>query len=355
MKKKILFFALLCLSTLLFGQSLLDKPAAVLKLIETEPVSSKRVNQNIRILETNARREFTSEEKRAVLDSMIDSALVVQAAKRDGLSISAEEVKQYGIAQISQAAGRPLSEAEFNQYIEQKTGQPVAAYLGELEKQILIQKYISAKGRDDFQNIGEPSEREIVAAYTKEETAFINPEMLRVSHVFFSFIADPFSAPRMMNASEKESVQDKAEETIRQIRSGSLTFEQAVRMHSEDQESKVKAGDIGFLIRNDQNALMNLGASFIDEVYNMGIGEIELIESIAGVHIVRVTDRIDKKFLKLDDPVNPAEQMTVREYIAQQLFLAKRQEMYQIVSKREVESLRNEAEITLYEQNLGWE
>ncbi|MBB6478546.1 peptidylprolyl isomerase [Spirochaeta isovalerica] len=355
MKKTIFITALLCLTSTIFGQSLLDKPAAVIKLIETEPISSKLVNQNIKILETNARREFTLEEKTAVLDSMIDSALVVQAAKRDGITISDAQVKQYGIAQISQAAGRPLSEAEFTQYIEQKTRQPISAYLGELKKQLLIQNYISEKGKNDFLNIAQPSEREITAAYTKEETSFINPEMVRVSHVFFSFIADPFTSPRMMNATEKEAVQKKADDIMKKLKNGTMTFEQAVRLHSEDQDSKVKAGDIGFLVRNDQNALQNLGASFIDEVYNMSVGQIELIQSVAGYHIVRVTDRIDKKFLKLDDPVNPAEQMTVREYIGQQLYLQKRQEMFQVVSKREVERIRNEAEVTLYKQNLGWE
>lgn len=345
----------MCFSAAIFSQSLLDKPAAVIKLIETEPISSKLVNQNIRILETNARRSFTEEEKMAVLDSMIDSALVVQAAKRDGMSITDAQAKQYGIAQISQAAGRLLSEAEFTQYIEQKSGQPVSAYIGELKKQLLIQNYISEKGKNDLLNIAQPSEREITAAYTKEETSFINPEMIRVSHVFFSFIADQFTSPRMMNAIEKEAVQKKAEDVMKKLKNGTMTFEQAVRLHSEDQDSKVKAGDIGFLIRNDQNALQNLGASFIDEVYNMTVGEIELVQSIAGVHIVRVTDRIDKKFLKLDDPVNPAEQITVREYIGQQLYLQKRQEMFQIVSQREVERLRNDAEITMYKQNLGWE
>jgi hypothetical protein len=355
MKKSIIFISLICLVSTLSGQSLLDKPAAVIKLTETEPISSKKVNQNIAILEKNARRAFTETEKTAVLDSMIDSALVLQAAKRDGINVNSDQVKQYGIAQISQQIGKPLTEAEFTQIIEQQTGQPASVYLGELGKQLVIQNYISSKGQRDFQNIPQPTEREIELAYKKEETSFINPEMMRVSHVFFSFIADPFTSPRMMSEDEKAEVESKAQDVYRKIKNGTLTFEQAVRMHSEDQDSKLKAGDIGFLIRTDQNAMQNLGASFIDEVYNMAVGEIQIIPSIAGYHIVRVSDHLDKRFLKLDDPVNPAEQVTVREYISQQLFMAKRQQMFQVVSKREVENLREEAEITLYKQNLGWE
>ena len=79
------------------------------------------------------------------------------------------------------------------------------------------------------------------------------------------------------------------------------------------------------------------------------------MESNAGFHIVKVTDQIDKKFLKLDDQVNPMEQMTVREYISQRLYVIKQQQMFQVVSEKIVESLRETAEVTLYRQNLGWE
>lgn len=355
MKKSIILFMFIVLVASLFGQSLLDKPAAVIKLTATEAISSKKVNQNIDILEKNARRKFTDTEKMAVLDSMIDSALVLQAAKRDGITVNSDQVKQYGISQISQQIGRPLNEVEFTQFIQQQTGQPVSVYLGELEKQLIIQNYVSSKGQSDFQNIPRPTENEIVLAYKKEETSFINPEMMRVSHVFFSYIADPYTTPRMMNETEKKGVEEKAQDVYKKIKNGTLTFEQAVRLNSEDQDSKMKAGDIGFLIRTDQNAMKNLGASFIDEVYKMSVGEIKLIPSLAGIHIVRVSDHLDKRFLKLEDPVNPAEKVTVREYISQKLFLAKRQQMFQVVSKRVVGKLRDDAEVTLYKQNLGWE
>lgn len=354
MKKAILTTIILSAGLSLFGQSLLDKPAAVIKLVETEIISSKKVNQNIGILETNAKRQLLEEEKLQVLNSMIDSALVVQAARRANLSIPMAQVKQYGITQVSQSVGRPLTEVEFNQIIEQNTNQPVDKYLGELEKQLLIQKYVSEMGRNDFQNIPEPSEREIEAAYKKEETTFINPEMLRISHIFFSFIADAATTPRLMNDSEKEEVRRRAETVLRSLKNGTVTFEQAVRTNSEDNASKGKAGDVGFLIRNDSQALQTFGATFVEQVYTMSVGEYELIESLRGYHIVRVTDQIEKKFLKLDDQVNPVEDMTVREYILQRLYVIKQQEVFQAVSIREVEKLRNEADITLYRNNLGW-
>lgn len=354
MKKIILFSSILLFTMTLSAQSLLDRPAAVVKLVETEVISSKKVNQNIDVLEARAGRTLNEEEKTAVLDSMIDTSLVVQAARRAGLSITMAQVKQAGISQISQQVGRALTEAEFSQLIEQQTKQPVDVYLKELEKQILVQQYIAQQGRSDFENIPEPSEREIEAAYKKEEMTFINPEMLRISHIFFSYIADSMTTPRLMNDSEKAEVQEKAEDVFRSLRNGTETFEKAVRTFSEDQASKGKAGDIGFLIRNDQQALQTFGSAFVEQVYTMDVGDFELLESNAGYHIVRVTDQIEKKFLQLDDSVSPAEDLTVREYIKQRLYVIKQQELYQTVSQREVETLRDEADVTYYKQNLGW-
>jgi len=354
MKKIILIFTIILLTVSAHAQSLLDKPASLVKLTETEIISSKKVNQNITLLEANAKRVLTAEEKRSVLDSMIDSALVVQAAKKQNMSIPEAQVKQYGIAQISQSVGRQLTEPEFNQFVAQQLQQPVDVYLKELEKQLLIQKYITEVGRNDFQNIPQPSESEIQSAFSKEEMTFVNPDMMRVSHVFFTFVINGSQNPRLMDSSEKTEVKVKAESVLRNLKNGTLTFEEAVRTHSEDPQSKIKAGDIGFIIRNDQAAVQIFGTSFVDQVYTMNIGDYKLLESNAGYHIIKITDQIDKKFLKLDDQVNPMEQTTVRQYISQRLYVIKQQEMFQIVSERVVKELREEAEITLYLQNLGW-
>lgn len=354
MKRNILITVLLASTISLFGQSLLDKPAAVVKLVQTEIVSSKKVNQNIAALEANAKRKLTDQEKMSVLNSMVDSVLVEQAAKRANISITDDQVKQYGIAKLSQTVGQNLNEAGFKKIIEDQTKQPVENYLSELKKQLIIQKYITEVGKSDFQSIPEPTEKEIKDAYTKEEMSFVNPEMMRISHIFFSFVANPTTSPRLMNDDEKAKVRTKAEDVLKSLKNGTITFEQAVRTYSEDPQSKGKAGDIGYLVRSDQNAIKTFGQDFIDQVYSMSVGDYKLLESNAGYHIVRVTDFIDKKFLKLDDPVNPVENMTVRQYISQRLYAIKQQDVFQKVSQREVKKLRDEAEITLYKDNLGW-
>ncbi|MCP4161324.1 MAG: peptidylprolyl isomerase, partial [Deltaproteobacteria bacterium] len=93
---------------------------------------------------------------------------------------------------------------------------------------------------------------------------------------------------------------------------------------------------------------------FVNQVFSMKIGEYKLIESNTGFHIVRITDQIDKKFLKLDDQINPQEQLTVRQFVSQNLLKMKQQKVFVLVTERVIEELKESAEITLYTNNLGW-
>jgi len=353
--KKILFVITLLIFTIsAYGQSMLDKPAALLKLTQTEIISSKKVNQTILLVEQNEKRVLSEEEKRSILNSMIDSALVVQAAQEENIIIPKEQVKQIGIVQLSQNLGRQISESEFKQIVEVQTKQPLDVYLLELEKQLLVQKYVAEKGKNDFNSISPPSDREIYSKYKEQEMSFVNGEMMRVSHIYFSYVIQDPQNPRIMNSSEKEEVRIKAESVFKDIKNGISTFEESVRTSSEDTNSKLNTGDIGFIVRNDPNPVQLFGPDFVNQIFDMEIGDHRLVESIAGYHIVKTTDYIDKKFLKLDDQVSPLEQKTVRDFISERLFAVKQQETFNLVGERLVEELRNKAEITLYLENLGW-
>jgi hypothetical protein len=44
-----------------------------------------------------------------------------------------------------------------------------------------------------------------------------------------------------------------------------------------------------------------------------------VLKSNVGFHIIQVTDRIDQRFLSLEDPIFPGQNVSVREFIKQQL------------------------------------
>lgn len=394
MKKLIFFLTVLIFSTSLFGQSLLDRPAAKIKLSETEIISSKKVNQNIALLEANGGSPLSVDKKKEVLNSMIDTALVLQAAKRDGKVLTDLQVKQYAMMQFSQQVGVQLNEQQFNDYLKQQLAQNqfrgrlqsefnnlktklgrepsqeeitnvitpilnsgVIEYLEAMKSQLTIQQYISYWGEDRFKSISEPSEREIQAEYEKQEDELLNPPMKRVSHIFFPTVIQNGQSPIFMDSAKKEEVRQKAESVLRDLKNGVITYEAAVREYSEDPDSKTKMGDIGYLTRKDAAALQSLGQNFIDSVFTMDAQQFKLIESNVGYHIVKVTEDLKKKFLALDDQINPMQIITVREKIIQELISLKQQDLFQVVSRELVNKLRDEdsTEITLYLQNLGWE
>ncbi len=394
MKKTIFLLTMLVLSATLSGQSLLDRPAAKIKLYETEIISSKKVNQNVALLEANTGSALTIEKKKEVLNSMIDTALVLQAARRDGKEVTDLQVKQYAIAKFSQSVGVQLNEQQFEELLKQQLAQnqlrgrlqsefsnlkvklgrdpseleinnvinpilnsAIAEYLAAMKSQLTIQNYISFKGDSQFKSIPEPSDREIQAEYAVQEEGLLNPPMKRVSHIFFPTIVKNGQTPSYLSPSEKELVHSNAESILRDLKNGVITYEAAVREHSEDPDSKTKIGDIGYLTRKDQNAIQSLGQNFIDTVFTMTLHQFQIIESNVGYHIVKVTEDLPKKFLSLDDPINPMQIVTVREKIVNELMSVKQQELFQVISMQIVKELREEdnSEVTLYLQNLGWE
>lgn len=394
MKKTIFLLTLLVFSAALFGQSLLDRPAAKIKLYETEIISSKKVNQNVALLEANTGTALTLVKKKEVLNSMIDTALVLQAARRDGKELTDQQVKQYAMATFSQNVGFQLNEQQFEELLKQQLAQnqlrgrlqsefnnlktklgrdpseleinnvinpilssAITEYLNAMKSQLTIQNYISFRGESQFKSIPRPSEKEIQAEYSAQEDELLNPPMKRVSHIFFPTIIKNGQTPTYLNASEKDVIRLKAESVLRDLKNGVITYEAAVREYSEDPDSKTKIGDIGYLTRKDQNALQSLGQNFVNRVFTMSLRQYEIIESNVGYHIVQVTEDLPKKFLSLEDQINPMQILTVREKILSELMAVKQQELFQVVSMQIVKELRDEdnTEISLYLQNLGWE
>jgi len=394
MKRTIFILTLLIISASLSGQSLLDRPAAKIKLIETEIISSKKVNQNIELLEANSGSVLTADKKKEVLNSMIDTALVLQAARRDGKELTDLQVKQYAIMQFSQNVGFQLNEQQFNDLLKQQLAQnqlrgrlqsefinlklklgrdpseieintivnpiletAVSEYLEAMKSQLTIQNYISFVGESQFKSIAKPSEQDIQNEYEIQEGDLVLPPMKRVSHIFFPTIINNGQSPIMMTPGQKDDVYKSVETVLKKLKNGVLTYEAAVREFSEDPDSKTKVGDIGYLTRKDTGAIQSLGQNFVDAVFTLELRQFKIIESNVGYHIVKITEDLEKTFLSLDDPINPMQIVTVREKIIDELMAVRQQEMFQVVSRELVNNLRDEdgTEVTLYLQNLGWE
>ena len=336
---------ILSASGLFAQQSFVDKPVAIVRLTRTDVISQRKLAQSVEFYEAQSGRTLTVDEKQEVLQTLINQMLVLQAAQRDNVSVTDQQVLQMGMGQMMQQMGRQITEAQYRQIIEEQSGVDYDTYTQSIRDQILLEKYVSEKKKDFIRTSSIPTDDEIETFYSQNEDKFINPEMVRLSHIFFN--------TRGMDASAKAEVKSKAESVYQQIVKGDATFPEMVREHSDDKETVVRDGDLGtYIDRSEQNVAV-FGRDFLNTVFRMNTGQVsEVLESTQGYHIVKLDDRQGKRFLEIDDPVSPVETTTVRQYISNVISYQKQQVAFQQAAAQVVQDLVKDADIQLFIENI---
>jgi parvulin-like peptidyl-prolyl isomerase len=322
----------------------LDVPVATIRLVRSEVIGQREFREKISRFERVASRTLTEDQKRELLDVMINEILLVQAAER--ANVRATDAEVINFAKATARVPNTVSDAEFRRLIEQQTGSTWDNFMREARKTFIIQKFLMSRPEaSSLQNI-QVSDAQVVEFFQENKDEFKNPDLVRVSHIFY----DTKQRPR----GTLEEIRTRANNALNRLRNNQATFEELVRLESDDESSKVRNGDLGFLARNDAQALALFGRNFLNEVFNLAKGSTatRVLESNAGLHIVRVTDKIDQRFLDLNDPVTPLSTTTVREYIRAQLVQRDQQVKIQEILTKLSADFRREATIQIFTQNF---
>lgn len=326
----------------------LDRPVAVVRLVETVNIGRREVDAQIAIFEQQMGRALQPAEKQQILEALINDELLLQAAKRAGVRATQEEIRNYLTVQrqqLSQALGTALSEDQFRAEVERQTGRPWHDFLEDVTDELVKLKFVRQREAGLFAGVTNVTEAEIRSFYEEQATSFTNPAMVSFRHVYVDL--------RGKSDQERQEARTALEAYRRQIRGGALTFEQLERRALDD--AAISADNFGYLMRNDPRAQQLLGRSFIDTLFGLSEGEIAgVIESSVALHIVLVTDRRSARILGLDDPVLPGQNVTVRQQIRNLLASQKEQEALGQAVDKIVAELREDAEITVFESNLPW-
>jgi len=331
------------LTTILNAQGL-DVPVATIRLVRSEVIGQREFREKISRFERVASRTLTEDQKRELLDVMVNEILLVQAAER--ANVRATDAEVINFAKATARVPNTVSDAEFRRLIEQQTGSTWDNFMREARKTFIIQKFLMSRPEaSSLQNI-QVSDAQVVEFFQENKDEFKNPDLVRVSHIFY----DTKQRPR----GTLEEIRTRANNALNRLRNNQATFEELVRLESDDESSKVRNGDLGFLARNDAQALALFGRNFLNEVFNLAKGSTatRVLESNAGLHIVRVTDKIDQRFLGLNDPVTPLSTTTVREYIRAQLVQRDQQVKIQEILTKLSADFRREATIQIFTQNF---
>lgn len=345
MKK--IFLIVLSLFSLLTANA--DNPfspvVAEVKLTKTELVKQDYLNQRVTATENQVGRSLNLEEKNAVLDSIVNNIILKQAAARDGLVITEDMLinvlRSQAGPQGASASAEQIKAAAENQYKSEWSTISKA-----LNEQLTLQEYIKQAGAEDFRNL-KITKQEIAEFYEANDTQFVNPEIVKVDHIFFS------TANKSLD--EANAQKAKAEAALKNLKQGVKNFDQLVQEVSEDRNSAQNGGQLGLIARNDQNILQLLGKNFVEKAFRLPIGEISgVVKSNSGYHIIKVSEKIDKKFLKLSDPISPGNNVTVSKYIENALLQNKMNSAVAPITAKIVKKLREESVIKIKENNIPW-
>jgi parvulin-like peptidyl-prolyl isomerase len=340
----ILFSFLFAISA--FSQSGLQT-VAVVNLIRSEPITVNQLRTEVQKIEASEGRTSTVAERRQVLDVMINQRLILQAAERDRITVTENELNQYFQnlrSQMAQSIGRQPTDAEFAQEIKSQLGMEVAAYREEVRKQGILEKYIMDKKGDLINSVKMPTEQEIVSEYNIYKSQLVRPDTVRFSMIRVLYGSDAASRTRARELGDR---------LIREIGSNPSKFDE-VSARSVIPNSGYQAADAGYIPRNLE-ARNTIGQNLMDAAFSLRQGQVSsLIEGIEGFYIIKVTENYAQKNLELDDVIQLGTNVTVRNYISQGLYEQRQMSAFTKASEDLIAELRNGRSFQVFENYLNW-
>ena len=331
----------------------IDRPAATVNLTKPEFISVKQLEQRIAQYKQLSAQGLTTipTDPMEVLNLMIQELLLKQAtdaAIKEGKIYISDPMVDNQVAAVrqslSQQQGKAVTDQQFQELVLRQTGMNLDGYRDSLKDQLATQEYIKYEKQEIFQAIQPPTDKQILDQYRKNATSFTNPEMVRVSEVFVD--------TRNLTSEQKLKALERAETALRDLRNGEGTFEEIVLQYSDDPNSRYSGGEKGFFARNDPRT-QAYGVEYIDAIFTIDVGDVsDVIASRVGYHIVKITDHRDPKLLQLDDPINPVETKTVREFIRELLLQEIQNRVLQQAITELSDELKGRAEVRIYEENI---
>ncbi|MCL2719838.1 MAG: peptidylprolyl isomerase [Treponema sp.] len=345
-------FAILALFTAVCVYSQADlQPAATVNLIRTEAITVRQLRTEVTRMEQSAGRVLTQAERLQVLDVMINERLILQAAERDRIIVTDNEINQQLTQlrtafsqQFTQQFGRQPTDAEFADAILRETGLTLEAYREQVRRTGIAQKYLFHKKGDLLNTLRPPTEEEILAEYNLSRTSLIRPETIR-----FTLIQIPYGP----DAASRQRARTLADNLVREINNDATKFDE-VAARSVAPNSGYQAGDAGYLPRT-QDVRNAVGQVFMDAAFGLRQGQVSrLIEGPLGFQIIKVTENYAQRNLELNDIIQLGTRITVREYIGQAMLNHRQQLIVARATQELIAELRSSRTFTIFENNIRW-
>ena len=324
MKKIFAVLSVLMFATFaVFAQADLQ-PLAVVKLNKNESITLKQLKTRCEAYEKQIGRALTVDERKQVLDTLIEETLIVQAAQKAGISIPDSSVDQYFAQSMSQSLGVSVTEKELEDLLKkqqgktldevliEQTGMNKADYKKHLKNVLVMQQYVVQKNQEEIQKVAATDE-EIRLAYESNKSSFVWNDMVKMLLVIVPKGTSP------------DTAKQKATDFLTKYKAKSLTAEQ-LAVQSQQEGSGFQAG-LG-LFPKTEAAAAGIGMSLQNLIYvfTQGEGYISDVEETANDYrFLSVIKKYDAKMLGISDLVQPETTVTVYDYIRSSLTQQKQQ------------------------------
>lgn len=293
-------------------------PLVVVKLNKSETITLKKLKNRVETYKKQTgQASFSADQRKEILNAMVDELLVVQAAQKEGMTITDTQVNQYFIDNLSQQVGHKVTESEFadlikkntglslDDFMMQQVGMNVDDYKAYLKNQLLAQQYVISKKQDEIRKVA-PTDEEIRSFYELNKANFVQSDMLKLFLVV---------SPKGSNAAAAKA---KVESVRNDLNAKKTTFDK-IKADSV-QDKTYQGGDL--LISKTAQHAKALGISYDDllELFGRDVGytsEVNETENDYQFYVVR--QKYPMKALGLSDLVQPETTNTVYDYIKSNL------------------------------------
>ena len=257
---------------------------------------------------------FTNDQKKEILDSLINEKLILQAAAKAGMVITDTQAYELYIQTLSSQVGQNVTEADFSQLVKQQynmslddffkaqLGMSVEEYKVFLKNQYIAQQYVMTAKQNGFAAVAATDE-EIRTYYEMNKQSFYQNDIMKAFFVIVPKGNDAAAAKKL------------AESLYNDVIAKKVTFDE-LKVKMAAANSGFQAGDM-FISKNSQ-AATQLGITYQEllKFFSRTVGNVSEIKDTSSDYQFNVVRAFyQAKLLELSDVVQPESTTTVYEYV----------------------------------------
>lgn len=344
MKRFAIALFALFMSAAVFAQSDLQV-LAVVKLNKNESITVKKLKTRVEMYEKQRGTALSVDDRKKVLDALIQEKLVLQAAQKAGVTLTDSAVEQMFLQQVSsQLLGRTVTQSELEEVVKQETnlslddfmkqqiGMSVEEYKTYLKNQTIVQQYIMRQRENELKAVAATDE-EIRSFYELNKSSFVWTDMMKLFLVV------------VPKSNDGEAARVKADDLYKKLKEKKLSSNQ-ITVESKKENSGFQSGEI--LIKKNQTSAQQLGISYTDLI-SLFSNEKDYISNVSEFdthfQFYMIIKKYDAKLLGLSDVVQPDSTTTVYDYIRSSLGQQKVMQYFTIAAQEIAEGLDKEENV----------